>query len=395
MLDSRLRKAHLRSRFRDLFGVAGEAQMAAAPGRVNLIGEHTDYNEGWVLPMAIDRHIWVAFAPRSDARLRVHSVAFVDTQEVTLEDLEGARGPGWFAYIAGVVWAARQEGYDLAGADMVIDGDLPPGSGLSSSAALEMATLRALCKVSEIPWSPREMARIGQRAENDFVGVSSGLMDQLASAVALPGCALLLDCRNLDTQDIPLPEQTAVVVMDTGAPRTLAKSAYNERRQSCDRAVEILGTEDPEIRSLRDVDRETLEAARSHLDETTYRRALHVIEENLRPAALAAALQTGDLETAGRLMDDSHASLRDLYEVSSHELNLITDLAREHPACYGARLTGAGFGGSAIALVEAASAEDFSLEVHSAYHSRVDLPSQFFVCQAAGGARLLDPVTME
>jgi galactokinase len=322
-------------------------------------------------------------------------VAFVDTQELTLDDLDAARGPGWFAYIAGVVWAAQQEGHELRGIDMVIDGDLPVGSGLSSSAALEMATLRALCEVSDIPWRPREMARIGQRAENDFVGVSSGLMDQLACAVALPGCALLLDCRSLDTQDIPMPKQAAIVVMDTGAPRTLAASAYNDRRQSCERAVEILRAENPEIHSLRDADQTMLEAARSQMDDTTYHRALHVIEENRRPEALAAALQSQDLATAGRLMDNSHASLRDLYEVSSHELNLITELAREHPACFGARLTGAGFGGSAIALVEADGAEEFSLEVYRAYHSRVDLASQFFVCKAAGGARLLDPVTLE
>ena len=389
-MDSSLRRFHLRSRFRDLFRSQSEAQICAAPGRINLIGEHTDYNDGWVLPMAIDRHVWIAFAPRPDKVVRAHSVVFVETHEARLDDLEKERGSHWFSYVAGLVWTVMQAGYDVSGMDIVIDADLPPGSGLSSSAALEMATARALCEVSLIPWRPREMARFGQQTENEFIGVASGLMDQLVSAVALEDCALLLDCRELDTQDIPLPRDAAFVVMDTGASRTLVGSEYNDRRQSCDRAVQILQRTDPSIQALRDVDRETLRAHRAEMDETTYRRATHVVEENQRPGAMAVALQSWDLETAGRLMSDSHASLRDLYEVSSHELNLITELARQHPACHGARLTGAGFGGSAIALVAAEETESFIEETHAAYRSRVDLPSQLFACRPAAGVRLLE-----
>ena len=360
-----------------------------APGRVNLIGEHTDYNDGWVFPMAIDRHVWIAFAPRQDRTLRAHSAIFVETREVHLDELDSARGSNWFAYIGGVAWAARQAGHEIAGMDLVVDGDLPPGSGLSSSAALEMATARALCQVSGIPWQPEEMARIGQRAENDFVGVNCGLMDQIASAASEPGCALLLDCRTLENEAIPFPNSARIVVMDTGAPRTLAASAYNKRRATCDRAVEVLRSRNPEVRALRDVSREDLVAVRSQMDEETYARACHVVDENQRPVALAGALQGGDLELAGRLMDDSHASLRDLYEVSSHALDLVTDLARSHPSCFGARLTGAGFGGSAIALVDARAAEAFAEEVHSAYAAQLDLPSLFFVCQPVGGAHLV------
>jgi galactokinase len=390
MVEARMRRHHLKARFRDLFDSSVEPQIAAAPGRVNLIGEHTDYNDGWVLPMAIDRHVWVAFASRSDRILRAHSPIFVETRQVGLDEIDSVRGSNWFAYIAGVAWAMLDAGHEIGGMDLVVDGDLPPGSGLSSSAALEMATARALCEVSGIPWQPLEMARVGQRAENGFVGVNCGLMDQIASAAAEPNSALLLDCRTLETQPIPFPGTAKIVVMDTGAPRTLAASAYNQRRASCDRAVELLRAQNPEVTALRDVTREDLDSVRSQMDEETWSRACHVIDENQRPAALAGALEKADLGLAGQLMNDSHASLRNLYEVSSHALDLVTDLARQHPACFGARLTGAGFGGSAIALVEAESAEAFAEAVHAAYTSQLDLPSRFFVCYPVGGARLLD-----
>ena len=389
-VESLYRRAQIRSRFRDLFGISGDPLLAEAPGRVNLIGEHTDYNDGWVFPMAIDRHIWVAFAPRDDGVLRAHSPIFVETREVALESIDSARDSNWFAYIAGVAWAVMQAGHEIKGMDLVVDGDLPPGAGLSSSAALEMATARALCEVSEIVWRPKEMARIGQRAENDFVGVNCGLMDQIASAEAKSGSALLLDCRSLATESIPFPDTAKIVVMDTGAPRTLAASAYNKRRASCELAVEALRSRNPDIRALRDASRGDLSAIRSQLDEETYHRACHVVDENQRPAAMAGALQDGDLVLAGHLMNDSHCSLRDLYEVSSHALDLITDLARHQPSCFGARLTGAGFGGSAIALVKAEDAEDFAEEVSAAYVAQLDLPSEFFVCQPAGGAHLVE-----
>jgi galactokinase len=328
--------AQLEPRFRTEFGGADTPRIAVAPGRVNLIGEHTDYNDGWVLPMAIDRRVGVAFAPRSDRILRAHSVVFDETRELCLDELEPPGGSEWISYVAGVAWALMSAGHEVLGGDLVVDGDVPLGSGLSSSAALEMAL--ALSEISGIPWSPVEMALLGQRVESDWVGVKGGVMDQFTATMGRVGHALLLDCRSLGHSLVPIPDRAVVVVMDTGAPRMLADSAYNERSASCAAAVEILREADPAIRALRDVDLDFLEAERGRLDETVYRRSLHVVTENLRPLAMADAFARADLEAAGRLMDESHFSLRDLYEVSSVELDLFTELAREHPACYGARL---------------------------------------------------------
>ncbi len=381
--------AQLRPRFCAEFGGAGEPQIAVAPGRVNLIGEHTDYNDGWVLPMAIDRRVGVAFAPRNDRILRAHSIVFDETRELCLDELEPPGGSEWISYVAGVAWALMSAGHEVLGGDLIVDGDVPLGSGLSSSAALEMATALALSEISGIGWSPVEMALLGQRVESDWVGVKGGVMDQFVATMGQAGHALLLDCRSLGHSLVPIPDHAVVVVMDTGAPRTLAGSAYNERSASCAAAVESLREADPAIRALRDVDLDLLEVERGRLDEMVYRRSLHVVTENLRPLAMADALARADLEGAGRLMDESHFSLRDLYEVSSVELDLFTELARQHPACYGARLTGAGFGGCAIALVSAEGAEDFMAETHSRYRSHVELPSAVFACRPESGARLI------
>jgi galactokinase len=364
--------------------------MAVAPGRVNLIGEHTDYNDGWVLPMAIDRKIGIAFAPRDDRVLRVHSVVFDETRELPIDDLAPPGGSEWWSFPAGVAWAMISSGLEVSGADLVVDGDVPLGSGLSSSSALVMATALALSDVSGIPWSPIEMALLGHRVESDWIGIRGGVMDQFTAAMAREGHALLLDCRSLSHSPVRIPGEAVVVVMDTGAPRTLAGSAYNERSASCRAAVEALKEADQELCALRDVKLDFLEANRELLDVTTYRRARHVVEENARPPAMADALAEGDLGNAGRLMDDSHFSLRDLYEVSSFELDLFTELAREHQACCGARLTGAGFGGCAIALVSADGVEEFMEETHSRYRQRVELPSSVFACRPESGARLLD-----
>jgi len=376
---------HLRTEF----GGADAPRIAVAPGRVNLIGEHTDYNDGWVLPMAIDRRVGVAFARRNDRILRAHSVVFEETRELCLDELEPPGGSEWISYVAGVAWALMSTGHEVLGGDLVVDGDVPLGSGLSSSAALEMATALALSEISGISWSPVEMALLGQRVESDWVGVKGGVMDQFTATMGRVGHALLLDCRSLGHSLVPMPDNAVVVVMDTGAPRTLAGSAYNERSASCAAAVEILREADPAIRALRDVDLDFLESERGRLDETVYRRSLHVVTENLRPLAMADAFARADLEGAGKLMDESHFSLRNLYEVSSVELDLFTELARQHPACYGARLTGAGFGGCAIALVSAEGAADFMEETHSRYRSQVELPSAVFACHPESGARLI------
>ncbi len=380
----------LGSSFGGRSGSAAQPKIALAPGRVNLIGEHTDYNDGWVLPMAIDRWVGVAFAPRSDRRLRMHSVVFDEVHEVSMDDLASPGGARWWSYVEGAAWALRSAGHDVTGADLMVDGDVPLGSGLSSSSALEMAALLALCHACGIEWSPVEMALLGQRAECDYIGVRGGVMDQFTAAMGRDGHALLLDCRTLETELVPIPDDAAIVVMDTGAPRTLATSAYNDRSRTCREVVKALSEVEPGLRALRDVEPGFLEAERSLLDETSYRRARHVVDEMARPFALSIALTTGDLVDAGRLMDESHASLRDLFEVSSRELDRFTDLARRHPACFGARLTGAGFGGCAIALVSADGATAFTTEVHAAYRAEFDLPSSAFVCRSVAGARVIE-----
>ncbi len=380
----------IRARFAQLVSGATKPRVAIAPGRVNLIGEHTDYNDGFVLPMAIEASVRVAFAPRPDRMLRVDAVSYGETREVLLGALAPRSVEGWMAYVAGTAWAMETAGHQLVGIDAVIDSNVPVGAGLSSSAALEMATARALSEASGIAWDPFVMARLGQKAENDFVGVGCGIMDQFASAASREGCALLLDCRSLETEAVPIPSNAVVVVMDTGARRSLAGSAYNDRRASCEAAVRALLPLAPGIRALRDVDDELLARGRDSMDATSFRRASHVVVENRRPVEMAKALRAEDAARAGRLMNDSHASLRDLYEVSCTELDLITDLAREHAACWGARMTGAGFGGCAVALVEASRTQAFITEVHAAYRSRIDLPSAFFACRPSAGARLLD-----
>ncbi len=340
--------------------------------------------------MAIDRRIAVGFAPREDRVLRVHSVVFDETLELSIDALAPPGGSEWFSYLVGVAWAMISSGLEVSGADLAVAGDVPLGAGLSSSSALVMATALALCESSGIPWFPVEMALLGHRVESDWVGIKGGVMDQFTAAMAREGHALLLDCRSLSYNLVHIPDEVAVVVMDTGAPRTLAGSAYNQRSASCRAAVAALKDADPAIHALRDVDLEFLLANRGRMDETTYRRARHVVEENARPREMADALAEGDLVYAGRLMDESHFSLRNLYEVSSFELDLFTELAREHPTCYGARLTGAGFGGCAIALVSTAGVEDFMEKTLSRYRSKVGLPSSVFACRPESGAQLLD-----
>jgi galactokinase len=361
-----------------------------APGRVNLIGEHTDYNDGFVLPMAIAKAAVVVFRPRADRVLRAYSVAFDEAQEQDVDSLRPPGGHGWMSYVAGVVWALASEGLPVVGLDVVVDGDVPIGAGLSSSAALELATARAMTTASGAAWDPVRMAKIGQAAENRYVGMNCGIMDQFASAACQKGHALLLDCRSLETEPVPVPDRAAVVVMDTGARRALAGSAYNDRRAACERVVAELSRSHRELRALRDASENQLEAARDSLDPVDFKRASHVVPENKRPVELAEAFERGDLALAGRLMNDSHASLRDLYEVSCEELDVMTQVARRQPSCFGARMTGAGFGGCAVALVDAEQVRPFCDAVLQGYRQRIELPAALYPCRPEAGARLLD-----
>jgi galactokinase len=264
------------------------------------------------------------------------------------------------------------------------------GAGLSSSAALEVGIARALAAAADLEWDPRAVALLAQRAEREFAGVACGIMDQLAVAAARDGSAILIDCRSLETRDVPLPEGLAVVIFESGVKRELASSAYNDRRAACERVVDVLRTRHPGVLALRDADLTMLENARSALTDEDYRRARHVIEESARPAALQAALAAGDLAAGGRTMLDSHASLRDLYEVSTPELDALVEAAIAVPGCYGARLTGAGFGGCVIAIADRVVADALIGRVTEAYRDRCGRETHALVSRASAGARVVE-----
>ena len=373
--------------FRERFGQDhARCRVARAPGRVNLIGEHTDYSDGFVLPVAIDRYVSVVFAPRVDSIFRGYSIDFEQERAASFEELSPCKGPpSWFDYAAGVAWVLRAEGVPVTGIDFVVFGDVPIGAGLSSSAALEIAMARALSDVSGEPWDGKRAAIAGQRVENDYIGHKSGIMDQMASALAREGTAMLLDCRDLSVETVSIPENLSVVVMDTATRRSLAGSAYNDRRASCERAVRAVRECNPDVSALRDVSESELDACRSGMDPTDYRRALHVVRENQRTLDMARALRDEDEAEIAALMDGSHESLRELYQVSSPELDEIVSIAKAHPACRGARMTGAGFGGCAVALVNAEASEAFAADVRDAYGA-----GEIYVCRAVSGAHLVE-----
>lgn len=364
------------------------ALLARAPGRVNLIGDHTDYNDGFVLPMAIDRAVWIALQPRTDTEVVAHSLDFHEDATFDLGALQ-RDDDGWVEYVRGVAWTlgprAARDGLSLRGWEGVLAGDVPLGAGLSSSAALELATARAFAATSDLPWNSTEMALLAQRAENEWVGVNCGIMDQLISAAGVANHALLIDCRSLQTRAVPLPEKAAVVVLDTATRRGLVDSEYNERRARCEAAARAFG-----VKALRDVDERMFEERAASLDDVTRRRARHVVTENARTLAAADALTAGDVQRVGRLMDESHRSLRDDFEVSRAELDVMVEIAQGQPGCYGARMTGAGFGGCAVALVERDASEPFTREVAQRYERKVGLTPFIYVCAASAGASLED-----
>ena len=358
-----------------------------APGRINLIGEHTDYNDGFVLPMAIDRAVWIALRPRNDSHVAAHALDLDAVTNFGLDALEN-ENHGWAEYLKGVAWSLQQAGHGLRGWEGVIVGDVPRGAGLSSSAALELATARAFSAVSRLPWDPAEMARLCQRAENDWVGVRCGIMDQMISAAGQADHALLIDCRSLETRPVSMPPNIVVLVMDTASRRGLVNSAYNERREQCETAARFFG-----VPALRDVSVAESEARAQILEDelghVIRRRARHVVTENRRTLLAVEALERGNLREMGCLMDASHASLREDFEVSSAKLDAMVACARQDDACYGARMTGAGFGGCAIALVQADAARTFSAQVATCYREVTDMDPNILICQAAQGAEVV------
>jgi galactokinase len=359
--------------------------LVRAPGRVNLIGEHTDYNDGFVLPMAIDRDIWIALRSRADRRVVLRSLDFAEPVDFPLDDVQHA--DGWIEYVVGGAWILGEGGFPREGWEGVLAGDVPVGAGLSSSAALELALLKAFWAVSPWAWDGTRMAQLARRIENEWVGVQSGIMDQLISSLGEAGHALLIDCRSLEATPVPLPAGTRIVVLDTGTRRGLVDSAYNERVAQCQEAAAYFG-----VPALRDVSLAALEAENVGLDELALRRARHVVSENERTLQAADAMRAGDSSALGRLMNASHHSLRDDYEVSSRELDLMVEVARGQTGCYGARMTGGGFGGCAVALVEERVVDSFVEQVSTGYEDQTGITPSVYVCQASAGVEVLgDP----
>jgi galactokinase len=356
-----------------------------APGRVNLIGEHTDYNDGFVLPMAIDRDIRLALRPRTDSIIRIFSL---DLQTESVFELNFlTQGKGWIEYAKGVAYELQQAGFSLCGFDAVMTGNVPRGAGLSSSAAVELAVARAFAVVSNIQWNATEMAKFAQKAENEWVGVNCGIMDQMASAASREGHALFLDCRSLEIQHIPLPKNVSIIILDTSTRRGLVGSAYNERRSQCEEAARWFG-----VKALRDVSVQQLvnvQGKHEGLGEEAFRRARHIVTENERVLLALGAMKNNNAHALGDLFNQSHESLRDDFEVTNDALNIMVECARQQKGCYGARMTGAGFGGCAVALVDEGNVEEFENAIARAYRQRSGLDANVYICKASEGAGVL------
>jgi len=352
---------------------------------VNLIGEHTDYNEGFVLPAAIGFSCWVAIAPRENRKLVLHSENFNETKEGNLDDLKRATH-NWSDYPLGVAWGLQQAGYRLCGANLYIAGDVPLGAGLSSSAAVEVATGYALLSNSEHAIDRTQLAKICQRAENEFVGARVGIMDQFVCCQGQAGHALLLDCRSLEYRALRLPARMQLVICNTMVKHKLQGSEYNDRRSECEEAVRRLAKVLPAIRNLRDVTMQQLTQHRSQLSETLYKRCRHVVTENERVRKAADALESGDSGILSELMAESHRSLRDDYQVSCRELDIMVEIARRQAGVHGARMTGGGFGGCTINLVDTAHSPEFQKNVSAEYHAATGLQPDVYICEASQGA---------
>jgi len=390
MTEDRLawRAAQVRRAFRAQFG--GEpAVVVRAPGRVNLIGEHTDYNDGFVLPAAIDRSALVAADLRADRRVQVHALDLDEQTAFRLDDVSPeediSRRNNWSDYPRGVAWALQARRIALVGLNAVLTSDVPIGAGLSSSAAVEVAFAYAWQQLSDFALERPDLALTCQRAENEFVGVNCGIMDQFISALGQAGHALLIDCRSLEHKLVPLPESASIVICDSMKRRGLVDSAYNERRQQCQTGVRLLKRHLPGITALRDVPPADLEQFGGALSDPVRRRVRHVVHENVRVHAFATALCRDELVAAGALLNESHVSLRDDYEVSCAELDALVEATWTAPGAYGSRLTGAGFGGCTVSLVANDQVAAFRQHVQAAYEAQTSLTPQIYVSRPSQG----------
>lgn len=377
--------------FKREFGVEPQL-IARAPGRVNLLGEHVDYNDGLVLPAAIDREVQLAAALTVEQRVSLYAIDLDERTIFSLDaldekvDLEGKPLPGWALYPAAVAWTLQEAGFQVSGIQAVYSSDIPIGAGLSSSAAVEIGFGVLWRAFGKLDIDQLKLAELCQRAENVYVGVSCGLMDQFASACGIEGHALCFDTRSLEWETAPLPSGTALIIADSGVRRALASSAYNQRRAECEQAVELLQQSMPEIHSLRDVSPTEFAAYSFFLPPIIRRRAEHVVKEIARVQSAVSALRREDIRAFGALMYSGHASLRDLYEVSTPELDTLVEITRQLPGCFGSRLTGAGFGGCTISLVEEEKAPDFIRGLKDRYQQKTGRQAQVYSCKASDGA---------
>lgn len=390
MADIENRSKDLVDKFIELYGVA-PAAMVKSPGRVNLIGEHTDYNDGYVLPIAINYETMVALAPSNDSTVCLYSSNLDRTSVFSLDKIVHDRINKWSNYPRGVAWMLQRKNIPIEGVNVTIDGDVPMGAGLSSSASLEVAFAFALQAIFEFEMSGAEMAVLCQKAENDFAGVKCGIMDQFISRLGKKDHALFIDCRTLDYQPVPLLQSgIKVIVADTLKKRGLVDSEYNTRRAQCEEAVTLLKRRLPGITALRDVSVADFRKYGMDLPPTVRRRAEHIVHENDRVLESAKLLKQGNIKGFGKLMNESHISLRDLYEVSCRELNVMVEAAWNVEGVYGSRMTGAGFGGCTVSLVDDSAVDDFLKRVSNEYKARIGIAPKLYVCTPENGAEQLE-----
>jgi len=375
--------------YRKLFGKESKKLLTvSAPGRINLIGEHTDYNDGFVLPIAIDRNIYMAGAKRTDRTIRVYSIDYDQNVQFDLDSIQFNKEKMWVNYIGGVLKYLLEIKADINGADIVFGGDIPEGAGLSSSAALEVATVYFFNTLFDMHIPHIEMIKLCQRAENQFVGVNCGIMDQFVSMLGEKGHALFLDCKNLSYKNIPLKlEEFNVVVCNTNVKRELASSEYNKRRATCERAVSSLKRFLPQIETLRDISIEEFEKYKDSLNEIAQKRCKHVLYENKRVLDAVNALGRNEILEFGRLMNESHESLKKDYEVSCLELDTMVNIARSINGVIGARMTGGGFGGCTVNIVKKDVVDKFSRIVSRKYQKKTGIKSQIYICNPENGTR--------
>ncbi|MCI0554418.1 MAG: galactokinase [Anaerolineae bacterium] len=380
--------------FSETFGEA-PIHIARAPGRVNLLGEHVDYNDGFVLPAAIDRATYIAFSPSNSDQTTLLAVdlnqqaSFSPQTIPSKTQIDSSPLPDWAHYPAGVMWALLEEKLSTPAMNSVYASDVPRGSGLSSSASVEMAFMIAWQTLDSWALPPMRLALLAQKAENQYVGVNCGIMDQFASACGVENHLLLLDCRSLEWKTIPLPEDVAIVIADTTVRRKLTSGEYNKRRAACEEAVRLLQQNLPNIKSLRDVSVEDFNWLAGKLPDEVSKRARHAVEEIERTNQAEALLEAGNIQHFGELMNECHISLRDLYEVSCPELDVMVRIAQSLEGCYGGRLTGAGFGGCIVNLVAHEKAEEFAQSLAKGYQSETGYHPEIYITRASKGAELL------